>query len=840
MALTHTGKVFVWGINGYGQLGVFPSRQCEQKNVPDMIPALRNIEFTKAICGPNHSLLLSSERIIYAFGENTVGQVGNDSFDHQYSPVRIGDDMRFKDIITNKENELSIAISIDDKVYIWGSVNNRRCIKPKEVTDCSGLSVFDIYAKYAKNKITYKTILFDKEFKPWEQINRSAKESNESQTKESKESPINGINDVKISRENTYTHKVLSSKKLDGILDIDNFLKNKSLVDQEMKKRIRFLYVFGIYGSKVIFATNDDMVYAFGHNRDGCLGLGTTEEHILKLMLNKSLSGKQLSDISSGYEHCIGLTATGECYGWGKNNYGQLGIGTIKDTSTPTLIEDLTDKVVVRVSCGSYHSMALTNDGDLFSWGHNTFAQLGDRTYNSRERPTQVLVNEPIATISSGINHSTALSRTGFVYVWGVNESGQLGRERERDIRKGREKAMSNRPKFIPGFENTLFKKAICGPNHTLLLSAEGIVYAFGDNTNGQIGNGLNTTQSTPFPVIIGNYKFKNIAACFRDDISMVVTTDDKVFVWGLVQNQKYPKPQLIREGLGKSLFDIYVKIAKNKVTFKAVNVNEDFDKDIIEVDTNSFRDWDHKNVASNDSSEECSQINGTDEEFDNHVFTETEDLMIGTLQSVTTVTSDTPNSVAKLTNPTHKETNTENVFLKHLRQSFNNPNSYDLIIRCDDSVIYCHKTILRIRNSKFYQVMSQRLTDDRTPAEVTINSNSFKSFYAFIQYLYAMDPEIDVQVIADLEKMSDFFDEPELKMLCSHKIQVLRNRIDLSNICPLYERAVSQELTGLEESCVEFAAKNWKTICRSDTFQAMDDTISKRLMLSVVKWQTN
>ena len=85
---------------------------------------------------------------------------------------------------------------------------------------------------------------------------------------------------------------------------------------------------------KWIYATNDDIVYGFGRNRFGGLGLGTEEDGIKEPQLNSTLSGKQIIDIFCGYEHWIALSADGQCYSWGHNQFGQLGIES-PETTTP-------------------------------------------------------------------------------------------------------------------------------------------------------------------------------------------------------------------------------------------------------------------------------------------------------------------------------------------------------------------------------------------------------------------------------------------------------------------------------------------------------------------------
>lgn len=153
---------------------------------------------------------------------------------------------------------------------------------------------------------------------------------------------------------------------MNELIDFKNFkLLAKTLTDSEVIKTIRLLSVFGNNGSEVIYATTDDKVFGFGQNRFGCLGLGTYD-CTPKPVLNRTLSDKALIDIVTGCEHCIGLTANGQCYAWGLNGFGRLGIGTYDKQPTPQLIQELADKCVVQIACGSNHTIVLTIDGQVF------------------------------------------------------------------------------------------------------------------------------------------------------------------------------------------------------------------------------------------------------------------------------------------------------------------------------------------------------------------------------------------------------------------------------------------------------------------------------------------
>ena len=176
---------------------------------------------------------------------------------------------------------------------------------------------------------------------------------------------------------------------MDSIIDLSNLFILKP-IDSYLTD-IRLLLIFGCNGEEVIFITSDDHVYGYGRNRFGGLGLGHSQENTPlqralteRPQLNNNLSGKRVVDIICGYEHWIALTANGRCYGWGHNQFGQLGVGGVDALETPKLIEGLKSETITEVCCGAGHTLALTKIGELFSFGNNKSGQLGNGSKGKR------------------------------------------------------------------------------------------------------------------------------------------------------------------------------------------------------------------------------------------------------------------------------------------------------------------------------------------------------------------------------------------------------------------------------------------------------------------------
>ena len=166
LGLSSTGRVYVWGINEHGQLA--RHRNCDIRvgrdkavcNTPSLVNGL-NCVIKKAVCGPDHTLLLTKDGQVYSFGMNNLGQVGNGSTNDQFEPVCLNNRIKIKDIISNKSNELSLAITEDDRYYVWGSVQYELILRPKSINITDERSVFDIYLKCAKYKVLFQTLVLN-------------------------------------------------------------------------------------------------------------------------------------------------------------------------------------------------------------------------------------------------------------------------------------------------------------------------------------------------------------------------------------------------------------------------------------------------------------------------------------------------------------------------------------------------------------------------------------------------------------------------------------------------------------------------------------------------------
>jgi alpha-tubulin suppressor-like RCC1 family protein len=251
---------------------------------------------------------------------------------------------------------------------------------------------------------------------------------------------------------------------------------------EDFLNEIKLLYVFRIYWSsyeyKVLIVTNDDEVLTFGSNRLGILGFGYKRE-LNELTINEDLSHIQIIDFKNSHYHMIARTIDEKVYCWGWNYCGVLGNGkNDRMVYKPELNKNLSDKQIIDTCCGVSHSLVLTNSGQVYAWGSNEFGQIGNERSDKNEcQLIPIKVNgfneEKVIQISCGGYHSMALTESGRVFSWGRNISGQLGLYYS---------VNTNKPLIVSLSNKISIKKISCGSAHSLLLSCDGDVYWFGDN----------------------------------------------------------------------------------------------------------------------------------------------------------------------------------------------------------------------------------------------------------------------------------------------------------------------------------------------------------------------
>ncbi|GII34365.1 RCC1 domain-containing protein [Planotetraspora mira] len=223
---------------------------------------------------------------------------------------------------------------------------------------------------------------------------------------------------------------------------------------------------------------------------------------------------------------------------WGTNLLGQLGIGTPETRrTTPVTVAGLAAANVTAVSAGGQHSLALLDNGTVQAWGNNDSGELGDGTSEDHPIPGVVTGLLSVRSISAGGSFSLARLSNGTVQAWGDNAIGQLG--------NGVVSPAVFLPAPVTGLTGVVAIAA--GGTHGLALLSNGTVRAWGDNSSGQLGNGI-TGGNSPVPVPVvgpgGVGVLSNVKAIAAgNDFSMALLNDGTVRAWGINTSGQLAQP---------------------------------------------------------------------------------------------------------------------------------------------------------------------------------------------------------------------------------------------------------------------------------------------------------
>jgi alpha-tubulin suppressor-like RCC1 family protein len=256
----------------------------------------------------------------------------------------------------------------------------------------------------------------------------------------------------------------------------------------------------------------------WGYNGYGQLGDGTTIDR--STPVDVTGLGTGVVGVAAGDRHTCALSSSGGLKCWGDNYYGQLGDGTTIDRGAPVDVAGLTGGVVA-VTAGREHTCVLTDAGGVKCWGSNWFRQLGDGTTTSRSTPVDVVgLTSGVVAVAAGGSHTCALTGAGGVKCWGDNVYGQLG-----------DGTTTSRytPVDVTGLTAGVATVA-AGANHTCAIAGESLK-CWGNNDYGQVGDGTTARRFSPVDVIDFTTGAAGVAAGYRHTCAL--TTAGGLKCWG-------------------------------------------------------------------------------------------------------------------------------------------------------------------------------------------------------------------------------------------------------------------------------------------------------------------
>ena len=264
---------------------------------------------------------------------------------------------------------------------------------------------------------------------------------------------------------------------------------------------------------------SDGTLWSWGDNRDGQLG---NETRIDRNTPTQEITGAtNWSVLAAGEYHTVACKSDGTLWSWGRNTYGQLGNGTKTDSNIP--IQEITGATNwSAISAGHYYTIARKSDGTLWSWGDNRDGQLGNGTRIDRNTPTQEITGATNwSAITAGHGHTAAIKSDGTLWSWGWNGHAALGdgTRIDRSIPTQEVTSATNWSAISAGFFHTVARKS------------DGTLWSWGDNRDGQLGNETRIDRNTPTQEITGATNWSVLAA--GEYHTVACKSDGTLWSWG-------------------------------------------------------------------------------------------------------------------------------------------------------------------------------------------------------------------------------------------------------------------------------------------------------------------
>lgn len=498
LAITSEGSVLAWGDNTYGQLG---DDTTQDRTIPVYVKATNGV---KAISlGSAFSMAVKANGNLWTWGYNEDGQLGDGTVTNRRTPVKVSG---LTGIVAAAGGfRHSMALKSDGTVWVWGNnslgqLGDNTTVNQLTPHLVPGLSNIVAIAAGADHCVALRN-----DGTVWTWGSNSEGQLGDGSTQERRQpTQVGGLTDVtRIAAENFNTGALKS----------------------------------------------DGTMWTWGRNNLGQLGDGQTYER--RTVPGQVVGLSSVSAIAIGYGHMMALKTDGTVWAWGANYFNQLGVGM--DLS-PTNILATPAKVVVisnvtAIAAGSGTSAALTSNGYVYEWGDPrrsypygvdaatarpqldsiSFSPDGG-AFTSVQNITISLPNDtsPLSAVALSGSHSLGVTTNGKVYAWGLNDSGQVGLPPPFSS-----STYSSVPVVVNGIDSA--KAVAAGDGHSLALKTDGTVWGWGSNQYGQIatGNGPGSTN-VPAPVV----GLSNIVAIAASGIhSAALRGDGTVWTFGYNQN---------------------------------------------------------------------------------------------------------------------------------------------------------------------------------------------------------------------------------------------------------------------------------------------------------------
>ncbi len=303
--------------------------------------------------------------------------------------------------------------------------------------------------------------------------------------------------------------------------------------------------------------------YCWGSDGSGQLGNGAAGYSATPSPVDLApVTGEKIFvKLATSHDTTCGITAAGAIYCWGRGVDGQLGDGSTENAPSPVLVETggiVGDPGFVDLGVGSYHACGITAEGRAYCWGHNVNGPLGTGDEVEHHTPVPVVMDtvagsKRFIAIACAWQLTCGITAEGDAYCWGANSSGQIGND-------GFGSEQLPQPVAIDNMSGSRkFTRLVVNSAHVCGLAADGLVYCWGDDMFGQVGNGDPGSGNIRLPEpldtvnVVGQQGFKQLAVGYW--VSCGLTGEGVAYCWGndesdqlgdLATTEEQPAPILV------------------------------------------------------------------------------------------------------------------------------------------------------------------------------------------------------------------------------------------------------------------------------------------------------
>lgn len=450
-AVTLSNSLLCWGDNAFGQLG---DQSFEPRSVPVEVAEVGNAAFAVS-AGGTHSCARVSGGAVWCWGDNSDGALGNGHDSLRRTPTRVVLSTDFPSLVAGMFNTCSTN-SFVGVVHCWG--DNRfgqlglgNTLQRRWPTTVSGPRGGPAAGAYHVCALGLGGRVMCWGSNQYGQLGIG---SHQAQL-----SPVNvtSLQTLGIDKLSSGAAHVCALSDAGGLWCWG--ANGGALGDGTTLERTVPVQVVGMDSHVSAVATgyghscalkDDGTVWCWGNNTSGQLGDGSLVNRLQPVAV--SGLGMAATSISAGYVHTCARLSDASLRCWGLNTNGQLGDGSMQSNSSPVAVSGLGGSTS-GVAAGYAHTCATLNNGAVRCWGSNVYAQLGDGTLMDRATPVSVQgMNTGVTSLATGGVHTCATQSDNVVWCWGGNQWGQIG-DGSAGYQSYPSSALRNDRVFADGFE---------------------------------------------------------------------------------------------------------------------------------------------------------------------------------------------------------------------------------------------------------------------------------------------------------------------------------------------------------------------------------------------------